>query len=152
MRLSFLTIVLATLPGLAHAHKPSYSEGQYNNAASAWSIQDPDVSIVLYHPVECRSQVLWLRYEVPESREIFVQLGVPKIDRLGDYEPRLAFVHSQGEEGTDLPFTPPEGYGVSPLPLDADGHHPGLSEVRPHTAAGNRRSDLQRRMCAWTPR
>ncbi len=120
MRLSFLTIVLATLPGLAHAHKPSYSEGQYNNAASAWSIQDPDVSIVLYHPVECRSQVLWLRYEVPESREIFVQLGVPKIDRLGDYEPRLAFVHSQGEEGTDLPFTPPEGYGVSPLPLDAE--------------------------------
>ena len=109
-------LLMAGLP--AWAHKPSYSEGQYNNAASAWTIQDPDVSIVLYHPVDCSSQVVWLRYEVPESREIFVQLGVPKIDRLSDYEPQLAFVHTQGEAPTNVPFTPPEGYGVTPLALD----------------------------------
>ncbi|HBU48998.1 MAG TPA: hypothetical protein DEB46_11875 [Myxococcales bacterium] len=111
---------LVLLSATAWAHKPSYSEGQYRDSASAWTIEDPDVSIVLYHPVECSSQVVWLRYEVPEAREIFVQLGVPKIDRLADYEPNLAFVHSAGETPQDVPFTPPEGYGVDALELDEE--------------------------------
>ncbi len=99
----------------AQAHKPFFSAGEYGSADRAWTIQDPAMSIVLYHPVTCDQPVVWLRYEVDEPTEIFGQLGMPVIDRLTTYNPVLGVVHDQVAEGVSTPFAVPEGMGVQQL-------------------------------------
>ena len=105
-----LFAVLCAVP--AQAHKPSFSTGEYGTAEQAWSIQDPNISTVLYHTVTCEQPVLWLRYEVDEPTEIFIQLGVPLIERLADYDPVLGVVHDQVTDGISTPFPVPDGLGV----------------------------------------
>lgn len=113
-------LFLSVFSASAMAHKPSYSEGKHGAAEDAWTIEDPDVSIVLYHELTCATQVVWLRYEAETERDLFVQLGVPKIARLSDYQPTLGLIHPEGRQVSDLPFTPPEGYGVEVQALDSD--------------------------------
>ena len=105
-------LLLMMCSASAQAHKPSFSTGEYGTADQAWSIQDPNISTVLYHKVTCEQPVLWLRYEVEEPTEIFIQLGVPLIDRLADYDPVLGLVHDQVTDGVSTPFPVPEGLGV----------------------------------------
>ena len=94
----------------AVAHKPTYTEGKHGTIEAAFPIMDPDMSIVLYHPVDCDSQVLWLGFNLSEARSLFFQLGVPQIERLSDYRPSLALV-AKGFEvpEIELPFELPEG-------------------------------------------
>ena len=97
----------------ASAHKPTYTEGEHSAMEDAFPVVDPDMSIVLYHPVECDSQFLWLGVNLSEARPLYVQLGVPQIERLEDYRPILAIV-AQGLPAPrmELPFALPEGYGA----------------------------------------
>ena len=111
MRLS-VTIIMCLFASSAWAHKPYFSTGEYGSADQAWAIENHDVSIVLYHKVTCDEPVVWLRYEVDEPTEIFVQLGVPLIDRLESYNPVIGVVHDQVTDGVATPFPVPEGLGV----------------------------------------
>ena len=111
MRLAVvLTLSLFVSP--AFAHKPFFSSGEYGSAEQAWTIENPDVSIVLYHNVTCDQPTVWLRYEVDEPTEIFVQLGVPLIYRLERYNPVIGVVHDQVVDGVSTPFSVPDGLGV----------------------------------------
>ena len=111
MRLS-LAVILCLFAVSASAHKPYFSTGEYGSADQAWTIENPDVSIVLYHNVTCDEPAVWLRYDVDEPTEIFVQLGVPLIDRLESYSPVIGVVHDQVNNGISTPFAVPEGMGV----------------------------------------
>ena len=109
----YFVLALSFLYGaLAHGHKPSFSNGQYKSVDSAWSIQNMATSIVLYHDVTCESDQLWMEFDSVGDEELFVQLGVPVIDRLAGYRPSVAII-ADGLPQPDetLPFDLPEGMG-----------------------------------------
>ncbi|UCD27978.1 MAG: hypothetical protein JSV03_12870, partial [Planctomycetota bacterium] len=53
---------------------------------------------------------LWLTFEARSGQEVFLQLGVPAIERLQDFRPALALL-GPSLPAVDLPFTVPEGLG-----------------------------------------
>ena len=117
---SILWLGLGLIATPASAHKPFFSDGQYGTSDQAWTIENPDISIVLYHNVTCEQPVLWLRYEVDEPTEVFVQLGVPLIDRLAQYEPALGVVHEQASQDESTPFAIPDGMGLERLAVSGE--------------------------------
>ena len=94
------------------AHKPSFGD-TYTNQELAFEIQDPDISIVLYDEVTCEDPLLWMSFEAAEGFALYVQGGVPEIERLSDYKPIVAIVAPGFPEVEEaLPFEVPEGLGV----------------------------------------
>jgi hypothetical protein len=118
-------LLIALIP-FASAHKPSF--GTYSTSTEAYESEDPSVSIVLYQEVTCEDSTLWLTFEGQEGFELYLQAGVPQIDRLESYKPSLAFVAKGLAAPTiELPFDIPEGYGVeiySPEPESTDFYEP----------------------------
>lgn len=111
-----LLVALSTVfaASAADAHKPSYGGVDvFGSPEDAYEVEDFDVSIVVYHEVTCRSEQLWMRYEAPEEDAgLYVQLGVPVIDRLSDYRPSVAILApGLPELDEDLPFEVPDGFG-----------------------------------------
>ncbi len=101
------TLLLLSLPVLAH--RPYFSEG-HTSPETAFAVEDPDISIVLYDPVACEGPEVWMRFEAEAGYTARFQLGVPEIDRLAGYRPSLA-VLAPGLPALDLPFAVPEGVG-----------------------------------------
>ncbi len=112
-----MMVLALTVASPAIAHKPSFSNGQYSGPDRAYPVQNIDHSIVVYHDITCDNRQLWLRFSAPEAgKGLFVQLGVPTIDRLERYRPTLAVIapglpSPQGQ----LPFAIPAGMGVEVL-------------------------------------
>jgi MYXO-CTERM domain-containing protein len=99
----------------AQAHKPSYGGTDlYGSVEDPYVVDDIDVSIVVYHQVTCRSEQLWLEVEALEDETpLYVQLGVPVIDRLTEYRPSLAVLAPGLPAPTgELPFEVPQGFGA----------------------------------------
>gem|GEM_PF-1297299 len=118
-RLAAALVVALGLIGNAQAHKPSYTQGGHGTVDEAFPVADPDVSIVLYHQVTCDSPYLWMAFPIRPPYDLFVQLGVPEIDRLSDYRPSMAILAPGLPEAPGgLPFDVPEGYGA--LVIDTD--------------------------------
>ena len=117
-----LTAAFANLPLMsAHAHKPSYAN-DHSTPDLAFEVEDPEISIVLYAEMTCTKQELWLRLDSTGFEEVWLELGVPELDRLADYRPSLAIV-AEGLPEADLPFDIPERMGAcllytSPSPRD----------------------------------
>ncbi|MEE2755499.1 MAG: hypothetical protein VYA30_02505 [Myxococcota bacterium] len=96
----------------AQAHKPSFSNGEFKSFDTAWPIQNMATSIVLYHDVTCESDQLWLEFSSVGEEELFVQLGVPVIERLTDYRPSIAILAAGLPPINDtVPFEIPDGLG-----------------------------------------
>ncbi len=92
------------------AHKPSYANN-HTDADSAFEVVDPEISIVLYSEMTCSSQELWLHFDSTGFEQVWLELGVPALDRLEDYRPSLAIV-AEGLTSTDVPFDLPDGMGA----------------------------------------
>jgi len=103
---------MVLLLSLGLAHKPTFAT-DCSSENTACIVGDPEVSIVVYQPVTCDVDQLWLSYYAPAGFQLYTQLGVPVIDRLEDYRPSMAVVHP-GLPVADrpLPFDVPEGMGV----------------------------------------
>ena len=104
-------LLTVSLIASAFAHKPSFANN-YSSSDSAFTVLDPDISIVLYAEMTCSEQELWMEMETGEREEIWVELGVPMLDRLEDYRPSIALV-APGLPSADLPFTIPDGMGAT---------------------------------------
>ncbi|GMU92185.1 MAG: hypothetical protein AMXMBFR4_12430 [Candidatus Hydrogenedentota bacterium] len=102
--------IFAILSMPAWAHRPVFGDGSHNDAESALQIQEPRVSQVVYEEITGSSAQLWLTFNVSEGDDIYLQLGVPAIDRLADYRPSLALL-GPGLPSIDLPFDVPSGLG-----------------------------------------
>ena len=98
---------------VALAHKPTFSDGGYASQDDAYEVQDPEVSIVVYHEVTCDSPELWMTLETSTESPTYLQLGIPVIDRLADYRPSVAmFAPGLPELDPELvPFEVPQGMG-----------------------------------------
>ncbi len=102
-----LALVLA-----ANAHKPTFS-GDFTGPDRAYQVEDPNISIVVYQDITCELDQLWFSFEAEAGFPLYIQLGVPVIDRLADYRPSVALLAPglpAPEEG--LPFTLPDGLGA----------------------------------------
>ena len=98
----------------AWAHKPFFSDGQYQSPETAWAIDDIGISIVMYHEVTCDSQALWMKFENEPGDLLYHQIGIPQLDRMQDYRPVVAVV-APGLPVIDVPFDLPAGMGAKIL-------------------------------------
>jgi len=96
--------------GTATAHRPVFPDGDASAWQNAIQIDRPAVSQVVYYELQGQELRLWLTFVADAGFEVFLQLGLPKIDRLADYRPSFALLGS-GFEPIDLPFDTPEGLG-----------------------------------------
>ena len=104
---------------LVYAHQPNYG-GTWDSPDSAYEVQDPDISIVVYRDITCESPELWLTFDAVAGEDVWVQLGVPVIDRLDTYRPAMAvFGPGLPDLSDDVPFPTPEGLGGVMLESDA---------------------------------
>jgi hypothetical protein len=103
---------------VAMAHKPSFSTGEYSAPEDAFWVADPEVSIVLYHEVSCSEPQLWMQLWLDPALPLYLQVGVPVIDRLADYRPSVA-VLGPGLPELELPFDVPDGLGG--ILIETDG-------------------------------
>lgn len=104
---------LLLLP-LALAHQPWIAaDGQYATADAAFAIEEIDLSLVVYDQLSCDYPALWLAFDAADGEELFVQLGMPLLDRQADWRPSMA-VLAPGlpPAPADFPFEVPDGLGV----------------------------------------
>ena len=110
----------------ALAHKPSF--GPYASLQDPFVVEDPNISIVVYQEITCEEDQIWLNLSAEEGFPIYIQGGVPEIDRLADYKPHIALLAPglPAPEQT-LPFDIPAGMGVqvfSPEEEPSDFYEP----------------------------
>ncbi|GMU24074.1 MAG: hypothetical protein AMXMBFR13_41510 [Phycisphaerae bacterium] len=103
------------LSGAARAHQPIFPEGAHSDPANAVEIEDPTLSQVVYSELSPSAPQLWLTFELEAGQELYVQLGVPAIDRLEGYRPSVAVV-GPGLPHASLPFAAPANTGAVVFP------------------------------------
>ena len=101
-----MTIWLAA----AFAHQPFFPD-DYGTPEDSFVVEDEDLSIVLHHNMTCERPEVWLSYEVDAGYELYVQLGLPQLERFEDWRPSVAVV-APGLPDVDVPFDAPEGMGA----------------------------------------
>ena len=96
----------------AQAHKPSYG-GEWASSETAFEVEDPAISIVVYREVTCDQPELWLTFDATAGDDVWVQLGTPVIDRLEQYRPSMAILAPglPQLDADEVPFEIPAGLG-----------------------------------------
>lgn len=111
--------MLLTLVGLALAHQPFVVGDDASSSATAFVVEEPEVSIVVYAEPTCEAPEVWLTLEAEPGDEIFLQLGIPVADALEAWRPRIAVV-APGLPEADLGFPLPAGTGALVFEADAE--------------------------------
>ena len=107
-------IVCASLPQQLLAHRPIFTNDKATNTDTAIQIKNPETSQVVYREITEASSQVWLSFETPEDFKLFVQIGVPVIDRLKDFRPAMVIV-GPGLPDKDPPFKLPKNTGAKVL-------------------------------------
>lgn len=89
------------VPLPAFAHSPIDNDGSHSTPDRAIIISDPGLSQVVYHEVTPEDSEVWLRFQGAAGQELFVQLGIPAIDRLEGYRPSLAIIEAEDQSTKD---------------------------------------------------
>ena len=106
-----LVVALIGLAGSAPAHIPIFSdENSGTTPENAVFIDDASISHAVYHEVTENAARLWVTFDLEAGQDIYVQFGIPVLDRLVDFRPALA-VLGPGLPAIDLPFEMPAGLG-----------------------------------------
>jgi hypothetical protein len=96
----------------ALAHRPSAIGGTFDGPAESVRVTDPDVSQVVYGDMPVAHPSLWVAVAVAAATDLYVQLGVPALERLRMFRPQMAIV-GPGLPSLALPFEVPTGTGGS---------------------------------------
>lgn len=108
----FLGVLIGMLlPQRLLAHRPVFTEDAATSAATAIPMADPNISQVVYREISRERPQVWLTFTMPKDCELFIQIGVPVIDRLKDFRPAMAVV-GPGLPENDAPFTLPKDMGA----------------------------------------
>lgn len=105
-----LGVLLAFAAAPVLAHRPIFSDRSALDPRTAVVITEPDVSQVIYRPLSKKAPRVWLTFEVKESFDLFVQVGVPKIKRLSNFRPAVAVI-GPGLPTITAPFAIPQKTG-----------------------------------------
>ncbi len=93
------------------AHRPIFTEDAATSAETAIQMTDPDISQVVYREIGEKKPQVWLTFTVPKDFELFIQIGVPVVDRLKDFRPAMVVV-GPGLPEEDAPFALPKDTGA----------------------------------------
>lgn len=104
-----MTINLLIMTAVAFAHRPTF--GDHTSIDEAYLVDDPSISMVLYHELTCDAEQLWLHFDAEAGTNLFLQLGVPELERLEGYQPAVALIAPGLPKLPPLPFDVPAGYG-----------------------------------------
>jgi pimeloyl-ACP methyl ester carboxylesterase len=110
----FVFAVGVSLARPALAHRPILTDDKATSAETAISIKDPQISQVVYREITKECSQVWLSFDVSKDFGLFVQIGVPVIDRLKDFRPAMAVV-GPGLPDTGPPFRLPTDAGAKVL-------------------------------------
>jgi hypothetical protein len=117
-----------------YGHRPIEADQEPDRCERALQIDRPEFSQVYYGALDVERPQVWFRFEGRENQEIYFSLGVPVIDRLKDYRPKVALIGpglgTPGSGSGELPFELPTGEaGLQSRDLGAEIHS-GRGEPR----------------------
>jgi hypothetical protein len=99
----------------AFAHRPLFTQDAAESPETAVQMADPDLSQVVYREITDKTPQVWLTFTVPKDFALFIQIGVPKIDRQKDFRPAMVLV-GPGLPSEAPPFTIPKSTGTMIFP------------------------------------
>ncbi len=94
-----------------HAHRPVFADDAATGPDTAIQLTEPHISQVVYREITDKTPQIWLTFEVPEDSELYIQIGVPVIDRLEKFRPVMA-IAGPGLPGEKMPFEIPKSTGA----------------------------------------
>ncbi len=103
----FLVLVCA----FCTAHRPIFSDRAATDSGTAVMISKPEVSQVIYREITEKTPQVWLALDVEAGFELFIQIGVPVLDRLKSFRPGMVVI-GPGLPEKPLPIPVPEGDGA----------------------------------------
>jgi hypothetical protein len=95
---------------VVQAHRPLWDEGAGTEFSNPIKIDHVDVSQVVYREVTRQTPRLWLTFEAQEGEELYLQLGVPVLERLKSFRPVVALL-GPAMTPLNLSFEIPAGLG-----------------------------------------
>jgi len=102
------------LPPPLWAHHPIFTEDKATSEDTAIKVKEPQNSQVVYREITKDAPQVWLSFEAPKEFKLFVQIGVPVIDRLKDFRPAMVVV-GPGLPEKEPPFKLPKDTGATVL-------------------------------------
>ena len=113
IRKSYISILfLFVLTELVFAHKPIWSDKPAIDSNTAIALIDPNISQVVYRSLPAGPNQVWTTLAAHAKFKLYVQIGVPVIERLKHFRPNLAVI-GPGLPKSNLPFKIPSGYGAT---------------------------------------
>ena len=113
----YASLFLTILCSISLAHRPIFSEKAATGQETAILVTEPAVSQVIYREITEKTPQIWLAFDANEGFELFIQIGVPALDRLKGFRPSMMVVGPSLTEKS-LQVTAPKGMGVKNLPTD----------------------------------
>lgn len=101
----------------AQAHRPIFSEKSTTSPESAVIITEPDVSQVIYREITENTPQVWLAFNANEGFELFIQIGIPVLDRLKNFRPAMMVIGPGLPKG-DFQVEIPNGMGGKSFSTD----------------------------------
>ncbi|NIV31895.1 MAG: hypothetical protein GWN58_21135 [Anaerolineae bacterium] len=114
--LGLIALLLLWSP-VAFAHRPLPFGGAYDDPEHALYLKETDVSQVVYYELTSETSELWLAFEAEGGEDLYLNLGVPVIERLRGFRPSLALL-GPGLPEVSLPVEIPPGLGGQVFPTE----------------------------------
>ena len=95
---------------LLYAHKPIFTSQTGADPNTAVRIEQPSISQVIYRSLSEDTPQLWLAFDATKDFELYVQIGIPVIERLKYFKPAFA-VLGPDLPNLSLPFSMPNDIG-----------------------------------------
>jgi len=114
LRLGVLLLPAAAVmcfPHAACAHRPVFTKDAAKDPETAILLTEPQVSQVVYREITDKAPQIWLGFSVPKDFELYIQIGVPVMDRLKKFRPSMVLV-GPGLPKKDAPFKIPKDMGT----------------------------------------
>lgn len=108
---ALVLLTCTSFPQPLLAHRPIFTEDAATSFETAIPMTAPDISQVVYREIAQKTPQVWLTFTVPKDFDLFIQIGVPAIDRLKDFRPAMAVI-GPGLPDKDAPFKMPKGLGA----------------------------------------
>ena len=99
------------------AHRPIFSDRAATDSDTAVMISKPELSQVIYREITEKAPQVWLALDAEAGFELFVQIGVPALERLKSFRPAVVVI-GPGLPEKPLPIPVPKGNGAANFATD----------------------------------
>ena len=111
-------LIFSALCHTTEAHRPIFSPKPATDPNTAVLIAQPHISQVIYREIGEQAAQVWLAFDVRAGFELFIQIGVPVLERLKDFRPAMLVV-GPGLPEANSPFELPKGKGAKGFATDS---------------------------------